>query len=135
MRRGPLQQLRVVLRLPPDCLPSSSQHQPTLLQHSRGSPACAPCDLHFLHILCLQPNAETQFLEVKNAFTVLSDRQQRADYDRKLRGVSVACGCCMTAAPTGLHVCMRLQPLWVAATQVQQALHASTTVSLGCAVS
>lgn len=32
------------------------------------------------------PNAEAQFLEVKNAFTVLSDPQQRADYDRKSRG-------------------------------------------------
>jgi hypothetical protein len=40
----------------------------------------------------LQPNAEAQFLEVKNAFTVLSDPQQRADYDRKSRGVSAVCG-------------------------------------------
>ncbi|KAF8064614.1 dnaJ [Scenedesmus sp. PABB004] len=32
------------------------------------------------------PNAEAQFLEVKNAFTVLSDPQQRAAYDRKLKG-------------------------------------------------
>jgi len=38
--------------------------------------------------LLLQPNAEAQFLEVKNAFTVLSDPKQRADYDRKTRGVS-----------------------------------------------
>jgi hypothetical protein len=35
-----------------------------------------------------QPNAEAQFLEVKNAFQVLSDAQQRAEYDRKLRWVS-----------------------------------------------
>lgn len=35
-----------------------------------------------------QPNAEAQFLEVKNAFQVLSDPQQRAEYDRKLRWVS-----------------------------------------------
>lgn len=43
-----------------------------------------------LHVslLPLQPNAEAQFLEVKNAFTVLSDAQQRAQYDRKLKGVS-----------------------------------------------
>lgn len=33
----------------------------------------------------MQPNAEAQFLEVKNAFTVLSDPQQRAQYDRKMR--------------------------------------------------
>ncbi|WIA39096.1 hypothetical protein OEZ86_005235 [Tetradesmus obliquus] len=32
------------------------------------------------------PNAQEQFLEVKNAFSVLSDAQQRAAYDRKLRG-------------------------------------------------
>eukprot|EP00882_Tetradesmus_deserticola_P006701 GHRQ01007054.1.p1 GENE.GHRQ01007054.1~~GHRQ01007054.1.p1 ORF type:complete len:209 (+),score=50.78 GHRQ01007054.1:247-873(+) len=32
------------------------------------------------------PNAQAQFLEVKSAFTVLSDQQQRAQYDRKLRG-------------------------------------------------
>jgi DnaJ-class molecular chaperone len=38
--------------------------------------------------LLLQPNAEAQFLEVKNAFTVLSDAKQKAEYDRKLRGVS-----------------------------------------------
>lgn len=44
-------------------------------------PTCLPCP-------CLQPNAEAQFLEVKNAFTVLSDAKQRAEYDRKLRGVS-----------------------------------------------
>lgn len=35
-----------------------------------------------------QPNAEAQFLEVKNAFQVLSDAQQRSEYDRKLRWVS-----------------------------------------------
>ncbi|KAF6256007.1 hypothetical protein COO60DRAFT_1702519 [Scenedesmus sp. NREL 46B-D3] len=32
------------------------------------------------------PDAQAQFLEVKNAFGVLSDQQQRAQYDRKLRG-------------------------------------------------
>eukprot|EP00879_Flechtneria_rotunda_P010250 GHRR01010716.1.p1 GENE.GHRR01010716.1~~GHRR01010716.1.p1 ORF type:complete len:371 (+),score=162.54 GHRR01010716.1:106-1218(+) len=32
------------------------------------------------------PSAQAQFLEVKNAFQVLSDPQQRAQYDRKLRG-------------------------------------------------
>ncbi|WIA18790.1 hypothetical protein OEZ85_003474 [Tetradesmus obliquus] len=32
------------------------------------------------------PNAQEQFLEVKNAFSVLSDAQQRAQYDRKLGG-------------------------------------------------
>lgn len=92
---------------------------------------CVTCTSCFLCILCLQPNAEAQFLEVKNAFTVLSDPQQRADYDRKLRGVSETNGCCMTAALTGTAS----QPLWVAATQVQQASHASTTASLDCAVS
>jgi DnaJ-class molecular chaperone len=40
----------------------------------------------------MQPDAQAQFLEVKNAFGVLSDAQQRAQYDRKLRGVSS--GCC-----------------------------------------
>lgn len=43
-------------------------------------------DLYVLFLL--QPNAEQQFLEVKNAFQVLSDAQQRAQYDRKLKGVS-----------------------------------------------
>lgn len=43
-------------------------------------PLCVLC--------CVQPNAEAQFLEVKNAFTVLSDPKQRSDYDRKMRGVS-----------------------------------------------
>lgn len=47
-----------------------------------------PCDC--CCVLLLQPNAEAQFLEVKNAFTVLSDPKQRSDYDRKMRGVSGA---------------------------------------------
>jgi hypothetical protein len=47
--------------------------------------ACLPLLLSWL---LLQPNAQAQFLEVKNAFSVLSDPQQRAQYDRKLKGVS-----------------------------------------------
>lgn len=71
-----------------------------LLLHgvSAGDICCyVGCQLATPAVCCvclsvLQPNAEAQFLEVKNAFTVLSDPQQRADYDRKLRGVSAPCG-------------------------------------------
>jgi hypothetical protein len=42
--------------------------------------------------LTSQPDAERRFMEVKAAFSVLSDAQQRADYDRRQRaGVSAPC--------------------------------------------
>lgn len=45
------------------------------------------CSPHVLPLMLPlpQPNAEAQFLEVKSAFGVLSDAQERAQYDRKLQ--------------------------------------------------
>jgi hypothetical protein len=88
------------------CLAAMTARQAVLhcTRHTASPEACDSCVccsawptwcLPHCHLGCpclLQPNAEAQFLEVKNAFTVLSDPQQRAAYDRQLRGVSaVAC--------------------------------------------
>lgn len=65
----------------------------------------------------LQADAQEKFLEVKNAFTVLSDPQQRRDYDRKLKGV------CTHAAQAAVTAVVPLETPYLPCAIVLHMLH------------